>query len=104
MPRRRPGTTAKARESQLVNDAFSIAEQRIRDGTASDSLLIQVMKQGSMRSKLEERKLDGEVALLESKRRAIEAEKERGVDYKAVMNALRGYESEFDEDDDYEDY
>lgn len=100
--KRRKGITPEAREAQLINDAMSVAEDRIKNGNASDSLLIQVMRLGSSRAELEKEKLRSENALLEAKRESIRAAKNAAETYDRAIRALKGYDSEIP-DDDYED-
>lgn len=100
--KRRKGITPEAREAQLINDAMSVAEDRIRNGSASDSLLIQAMRLGSSRAELEKEKLRSENALLEAKRESIRAAKNAAETYDRAIRALKGYDSEIP-DDDYED-
>lgn len=103
--RRRRGGTPEAREAQLVNDAYTVAEERIRSGKASDSLLVQVMRLGSIRAEKENRKIDYENDLLQAKRDAIVAEREAKASYDEVLRVLRGYDADFpDDDDEDEDY
>lgn len=103
--RRRRGGTPEAREAQLVNDAYNVAEERIRSGKASDSLIVQVLRLGSIRAEKENRKIDYENDLLQAKRDAIVAEREAKASYDKVLRVLKGYDADFsdDEDEDYEE-
>ena len=49
----RPALTPEAREGQLVSLAVDLAEQQLRDGTASSQVITHYLKLGSMREKLE---------------------------------------------------
>lgn len=103
-PKRRPATTQKGRENQLVSLAEDLAERQIRDGTASAQVISHYLKLGSSREILEQQRLEHENALLEVKRESILRDQRREDDYKVVMKALRsyhGYEPEEETDTQY---
>ena len=49
----RPALTPEARENQLISLAVDLAEQQLRDGTASSQVITHYLKLGSTREKTE---------------------------------------------------
>ena len=56
--RMRPALTPEARENQLVSLAVDLAEQQLRDGTASSQVITHYLKLGSTKERLEKEKLE----------------------------------------------
>ena len=71
--RRPPAITLEARENELISKAVDEAEKRIMNGTASDSLLIHWLRQGTVRMQLEKSKLEADIKLAEAKADSIVA-------------------------------
>ena len=97
--------TPEDREDQLISLAVDLAEQRLRDGTASNQLIAEIMKLGTTKERLQKEKLQRENEMLRAKTEAIEAQKQTDVLYKKALNAMRSYaglgvfdDDEFDED------
>lgn len=106
MSRKRiPATDPIARENQMAALAMDLAEKKLRDGTASNQLIIHYLKAVSSKEVIEKEKLELEKQLLEAKREAIKASETRDVDYKNAIKAMRSYsgldEEDEDRDDDY---
>ena len=59
--RGRPALTPEARENQLISLAIDLAEQQLRDGTASSQVITHYLKLGSTKEKLEREKLKNEI-------------------------------------------
>ena len=99
-----PGITPEDREDMLISLAFDLAEQRLRDGTASNQLIAEIISRGSPREKLQREKLERENAMLKAKAEALEAQKHTDEIYKKALEAMRSYsgmpryDDEFDED------
>lgn len=89
-----PALTLEGREDQLAALAYNLAEQRLRDGTASNTLIEQVMKHGSYKSKLEIEKLKRENDLLVAKVEAIKSAARIEELYVNAMNAMKAYTGE----------
>lgn len=101
-PRRRPATTPRARENQLIAQAYNLAEEQIVEGTVSAQVLTHFIKAGSMREKLEQLKIQHENDLLQARSEAIAAAARTEEMYKEAMDAMRGYAG-MSRDDDRED-
>jgi hypothetical protein len=98
----RPGITPEARENQMISLAVDLAEQQLRDGTASSQVITHFLKLGSMREKLERERLEEENKLLKAKTKAIESAEEVKVLYEEAIVAMRtysGHGSDGDDDD-----
>lgn len=99
--RRAPAMTLEDREDQLILLAVNLAEKKLIDGTASNSLINHYLALGSTKAKLEREKLMKENALLKAKTDQIKAEEESSAKYQEVIRALTRYRGEDDEDYDY---
>ena len=102
----RPALTPEARENQLVSLAINLAEQQLRDGTASSQVITHYLKLGTQKEKLEREKLERENELLRAKTESIASAKRVEELYENALKAMRDYsgqsniESE-EEDDEY---
>ena len=103
-PRRPKATTPEARENQLISLAYDVAEQQLRDGTASAMVITHWLKLGTTRNKLEEEKLRKENTLLEAKSEAIVSAKNAETLYADAIKAIRSYQGEEVMDEDEELY
>lgn len=90
-PRHRPATTPEARESQVVSQAMDLAEQQIREGTASSQVITHFLKLGSTREQLEQERLMHENELTRVKIEALESQKRVEELYKEALDAMRSY-------------
>lgn len=89
-----PALTLEGRDDQLSALAYNLAEQRLRDGTASNSLIEQIMKSGSAKAKLEMEKLRRENELLIAKVEAIKSAARVEELYVNALNAMKTYTGE----------
>lgn len=95
----RPATTPEARENQMISLAVDLAEQQLRDGTASSQVITHFLKLGSMREKLERERLEEENKLLKAKTKAYANAEEIKVLYSDALKAMRNYSGMGDEDE-----
>lgn len=98
-----PAITSQDREDQLIALAVDLAEQRLRDGTASNQLIAEIMKLGTTKERLQKEKLQRENEMLRAKTEAIEAQKHTDEIYKKALNAMRSYAGLGAYEDEYED-
>lgn len=101
-PRRPPGTTPEARESQLIAAAVDLAEKQILAGSASSQVISHYLKLGSTREKLEQERLMQENDLLRAKVEQLASQKRVEELYSDALNAMRSYagqEPEVDEEE-----
>lgn len=98
MPR---ALTPEGREDQIIAYAMDVAEERILNGTASDGLLIQFLKQGSSKERLEREIMTEQKKLIEAKTEAIESAKRVEELYREALKAMRTYSGTHDDDEVY---
>lgn len=94
---RRPAMSDKAREDQCVALAMDLAEQQLRDGTASSQVITHFLKVGSSKEKLEREIMEKQEELLRAKTDLIKANQRDDEFYNKVLNSLRSYRGEDDE-------
>jgi len=88
---RKPATTPEGRENELVSQATDLAEQQIREGTASSQVITHFLKLGSTRERLEQQRLEHENELTRVKIEAIESQKRVEELYMQALTAMRTY-------------
>lgn len=93
--RSRPAISPEERENQLIALTYDLVEARIRDGSATSQETTHFLKMGSARYKLEQRKLESEAALLESKKDQIISSEESAQKHQEVLDALKLYSGEY---------
>lgn len=98
-PKMRPALSPEARESQLISLATDLAEQQIRDGTASSQVLTHFLKLGSEKERLERERLIEENKLLKAKTKALESQEEIKALYAEALKAMRNYAGQGEEDE-----
>ena len=87
----RPALTPEARENQLISLAVDLAEQQLRDGTASSQVITHYLKLGSTREKLEQEVKVKELELMAAKTKALANAEEIKVLYENAIKAMRNY-------------
>lgn len=103
-PRRRPATTPKARENQLVALAVELAEKQLSDGTASAQVITHYLKLGSSREKLEQERLIRENELLVAKVEGLASQAKVEEMYRDAISAFKSYSGEEPPSNDEEEY
>lgn len=98
----------------MVSKAYDLAERQLDEGTASAAVILQLLKYGSQREKLEQKKLELEGGLLATKRELLESEKRTEALIREALVAMRSYQGIEDADavpgmtiehrDGYDDY
>ena len=88
---RRPATTPEAREQQMVSLAMDLAEEQMRNGTASSQVITHMLKLGSSRERLEQQRLEHENELTRVKIEALESQKRIEELYDNAIKAMRSY-------------
>ena len=87
----RPALTPETRESQMIDLAISLAEQQLRDGTASSQVITHFLKLGTTVAQLEKEKLEKENKLLDAKTHSIESDGEVKALYENAIAAMMKY-------------
>lgn len=98
-PPLRPALTPSGRESQLISLAMDLVEQRLRDGTATSQEVVHFLKLGSPRNRLEEEKLQKEIALLNAKKDNLESMERQEEKFNEAIKAFGIYSGDSDFDD-----
>lgn len=99
----RPALTPEARENQIISLAMNTAEQRIRDNTASDTLVCHFLKLGTSKYQLELEKLRSEEKLNQAKIDSIKSSEEQDELYKQAIAAMMDYSGSGEAGDDYDE-
>lgn len=102
----RPPLTPEARENQMIALAVDLAEQQLRDGTASSQLITHYLKLATQRERLERERLEEENKLLRAKTEAIQRQEASDEMYKKALKAFGIYSGQTtdDEEDEYDYY
>ena len=100
----KPALTPEARENQLIYLATELAEQQLRDGTASSQVITHYLKLGSSKERIEKEILEKQKDLITAKTEALQSTKRVEELYKDAIAAMRRYSGHGgDEDEQYED-
>ena len=104
-----PSLTVEGRFDQLVNLAVDLAEERLRDKSASNQLISEIIRYGSQKEKLTREKIQMETQMLAAKADALRAQETSAQLLQDAMRAMTEYspsrdEFEEDYDDEDEDY
>lgn len=86
-----PVMTPEARENQLISLAIDLAEQQLRNGTASSQVITHYLKLGSSKEKLEKEILEEQKKLVVAKTSAIESQERIDELYAGAIAAMRSY-------------
>lgn len=95
----RPALSPEARENQMIALAVDLAEQQLRDGTASSQVITHFLKLGTTRAELEKEKLRNENEVLKAKAKSIESAEETKILYENALKAMRNYAGYGDQDE-----
>lgn len=96
-----PARTPEARENQMISLAVDLAEEQLRNGTASAQVITHYLKLASTKERLEREKMKEEITLLKAKADALQSAKNIEELYSKALEAMKSYRVETDED--YED-
>lgn len=102
----REAMSVEAKENQLISLAIDLAEERLRNGTASSSEVVHFLRLGTTKTLLEKEKLEEENKLLRAKTEALESAKKSEEMFEEAIRAMKLYsgsasETEVEDDDYY---
>lgn len=100
----RPALTPEARENQLISLAVDLAEEQLREGTASSQVITHYLKLGSSREKLERERLEEENKLLKAKTEALKSAERMEELYAEAIKAMSRYSGHNSSSGDSDDY
>jgi hypothetical protein len=90
--RRSPARTPEAREQELTMVAYDLAEEQMRNGTASSQVITHFLKMGSSRERAEQLRMQHEIHLMEVKAEQLEGQKRIEALYGDALQAMRSYQ------------
>ena len=103
-PKMRPALTDEARENQLIYLATELAEQQLRDGTASSQIITHYLKMGSSKERIEKEILEKQKELITAKTESLQSNKRIEELYADAIAAMRNYGGHGGDSDESEDY
>ena len=98
----KPAVTPEARENQLISLAVNLAEQQLREGTASSQVITHYLKLGSTKEKIEKEILEKQKDLIDAKTKAIQSGQRVEEIYAKALDAMRRYSGHDEESYDYD--
>lgn len=102
LPKRgRPALSPEARENQMIALAMDLAEQQLRDGTASSQLITEFVKRGSTKARLEKEILAEQKELMAAKTENLRSAARIEELYNEAIKAMQRYSGQGDSDEDY---
>lgn len=101
----RPAISAEARENQLIALAYDVAEERLRNGTATSQEVVHFLRLGSMKERKELELLNKKIELDSAKTEVLQSAKRIEELYANAISAFKSYrgdgEEELDDSDVY---
>ena len=85
----------------MISLAVDLAEQQLRDGTASSQVITHYLKLGSTKEKIEKEILEKQKELIEAKTKNINSMNESKELYEKALIAFKKYSGSKDEEDEY---
>lgn len=104
-PKFRPASSPENRENQLTSLAYDLAEERLRNGTASAQEIVYFLRIGSIREKKELEMMGKKNELMNAKTEALQSAKKVEELYSNAIKAFAAYRGgspeEYDEEELY---
>ena len=97
MPNHAPALTAEAREQQLISLAVNLAEEQLRNGTASSQVITHYLKLATGKYQSEIEKLKRENELLIAKTEQLNSQRQTEELYRQAIEAFTSYRGTNDE-------
>ena len=97
--RMRPALTPEARENQLISLAVDLAEQQLRDGTASSQVITHYLKLGSTKERIEKEILEKQKMLIEAKTQSLQSQQRIDALYAEAIKVMRTYSGNGESED-----
>lgn len=99
--RTRPPMDPDARENEMINLASNLAEQQLRDGTASSQVITHYLKLGTAKARLEKTLLQEQINLAKAKTKSYQTAEQTEATIREAVEAMKRYkgasEEEFDD-------
>jgi len=90
-PKTRPALSPEARENQLIAMAYDLAEERLRNGTATSAEVVHFLRLGSTKERKELELLSKKIELDGAKTEALQSAKRIEELYSNAINAFKEY-------------
>lgn len=87
----RPALTPEGQEKRNINLAERLAEEQLRNGTASSQVITHYLKLGTEHERLERAKLEAEIIATQAKARNLDAQTRMEQMYNELKEAMTGY-------------
>ena len=98
----RPALSPEARENQMISLAVDLAEQQLREGTASSQVITHFLKLATQKERIEREILEKQKELITAKTEALQSAKRVEELYADAINAMKKYSGHGgDEEDEY---
>lgn len=98
----RPALSPEARENQMIALAVDLAEQQLRDGTASSQVITHFLKLGTEKAKLENKLLEAQTEMAVAKKDQLQSQQRTEELYAEAIKAMRRYNGQGSEEEDDE--
>lgn len=102
-PKTRTPLSPEARENQMISLAMDLAEQQLRDGTASSQLITEFVKRGSTKARIEKELMEKQCELAAAKAESIKAADRLEELLEKATKAMRRYQGADDEEEEFDD-
>lgn len=96
--RKPPAKTPEQRENDMINLAMNLAEEQLREGTATSQVITHYLKLATTREKLEKEQLERKNFLLKTQAESLESSQKIEAMYEEAIRAFKGYAGQDDED------
>ncbi len=100
--RRHPAMTPEAQENHMIHLAMEVAEEQMRNRTASPQVIVHYLKLGTERERIEKEILEKQKELITAKTDALQSAKVAEELYAKAIKAIRDY-SGADEEEEVDD-
>lgn len=94
----RPALTPEARENQMISLAMDLAEQQLKEGTASSQLITEFVKRGSTKARIEQEILEEQKELIAAKTQNLQSVQRIEELYANARDAMRSYSGRGEDD------
>lgn len=91
------------REQQLINLAMNAAEEKLLNGTASNSIIVHFLRLGTAKAELEKAKLQADVELAEAKTEGIKQQARIEELYSKAIEGMKTYQGNTFKEEYYDD-
>lgn len=102
-PKFAPAITREGREAQVSMLAIDLAEKQIREGVASSQVIVHFLKLASTKEQLEKENLELKNELTKAKTEQIRQAKEIEALYADAIKAMRRYNGDTDDEDEFDE-